>query len=122
MFLIKGFGSGFLLSVPAMLSIWAGFADGTEPNSWIIWGIAALLGLPWHIVCLPLLFGAFFGLNHLLAQNDVVQVNGWLVLMAVPIGSGVIGAHINGMLLVRFLQRRKAKRNYPLQSTAEGGD
>jgi hypothetical protein len=121
MFLIKRFGGGLLLSAPATLLIWAGFADGTEPTSWIIFGIAAILGLPWHVVCLPILFGAFFGLTHLLAQHNVVQVNGWLVLMAVPIASGVIGAHINGMLLSEFLQRRNAKHNSPLQRTADGG-
>lgn len=121
MFLIKRFSGGFLLSIPAMLLIWVGFVEGTQPNSWIIWGIAAILGLPWNIVCLLLLFGALFGLDILLAHKDVVPVNGWLVLMAVPIGSGVIGAHINGMLLIRFLQRRSAKHNSPLQPTAEGG-
>lgn len=111
--------AGACASVPASLLIWAGLEDGSQPASWYIFGVAALLGLPWNaffatasaFIILTLTFVqerfgvAVFGPDGV---SLVVTTIGVLVL------SGVIGAHINGVgLSRRWFSRETSDKDHP---------
>ena len=98
---MRAFFRGFWLSVPAAGLIWAGLVDGTQPAGWYYFGAAALLGLPTNLMCL----GASFPI--LATLGGPLEWNGWLVLAGSVMGSGVVGAHINGMLLGFVTGRRR---------------
>ena len=102
--------SGLWLSVPAALLILAGFADGTEPTSWTLWRIAELLGLPWNEILLRLLVSLSQGVVNLWFPSVNWHNLGVVTLGLIP--CGLLGAHINGiivMLIVRKLGRSRHK-------------
>jgi hypothetical protein len=112
MFIEKVF-TGMVLSMPAGLLIFAGLADGTEPTAWILWGIAFFMGVPWNIAALFV----FYLLIYVLAIAakyipfiSEIHINGWMILFWIVVGSGVIGAHINGILLVNRSRGRPKKK------------
>lgn len=108
--------SGLLLSIPAGILIWLGLFLDKEPDSWIIFGIVVLIGLPWNLIALS----AFFSLFVLYAKSSqyislppALQFNGFILLFIVVISAGVVGAHVNGILLLRYFNK---KHNHPIKA------
>lgn len=104
--LTKYFYPGLILSAPAGFLILMGFADGTEPTGWIMFGLAALLGLPWNIAILFVAFSLIYLLFKIFEATQYfpsfnIDTDGWLIMMYILIGAAVIGAHINGFILMK---------------------
>ncbi len=101
--------SGFILSVPVSLLICIGFANETEPTSWILWGIAYLLGLPTNI----LIFGVFYAVFDS-AINFLPSLSagtGWYIIACLFIFPAIIGSHLNGILISLFIYKNKKSPN-----------
>ncbi|WP_374336205.1 hypothetical protein [Methyloversatilis sp.] len=105
--MILGLLRGFTLSVPAGLLIYFGLASG-ESTGLALFVIVFLLGLPWNIAALAGLL--FWSVSLMKIANycgfaGSLPLNGWYALMWIVIGSGMFGAHINGLLLLRLAER-----------------
>jgi hypothetical protein len=104
---------GFVLSIPAGFLIWIGYRIDQEPHSWICFGVVLVLGLPWNVFALA----GFYGLLVLYAKvieffhiPQDAQFNGFALLFFCVVAAGLVGAHINGVLITCLSGNEKKHR------------
>lgn len=119
--MILGFLRGFMLSVPAGLLIHFGLSSG-ESTGLALFCIVLLLGLPWNIAALAGLLFWFFWLAKMAEHfgfGESLPLNPLHLLMWIVIGSGMFGAHINGVLLLRLAERDIRPDGHSSQENAD---
>jgi hypothetical protein len=99
---------GFIFSVPAMYLIYLGFEYDNNPTSWYLWIVACVVGMPTNIAYF-FIFGITFIVcgetaAYLFDYKHLLRMNGFEVLMNIAILAGVVGAHLNGMLVFKILR------------------
>lgn len=100
---LKTFLSGLSLSLPAGLLVWAGVVADKEPTSWVLWGIAALVGFPGSVMVTGLLFTVSIVLSATSWLPEFLKsmnLSGWAIFPFVAAFSIIAGAHLNGMILI----------------------
>jgi hypothetical protein len=101
---------GLYFSIPTIVFIVAAFISNREPGSWILIGIALIFGFPWNIfIALPvlyLLYNIYLILCKYIEFLPFVQINGYHLLYLWVISAAIIGAHLNGIILVSLIERR----------------
>jgi len=92
---MKAFFSGLIFSIPvALICLIVLQGKGTEPGVWVIIGIVFLLGIPWNLVV-----GVIVVVVLTIIDKSIAV--GMLPLMWGIVGALVIGAHINGIFLIK---------------------
>ena len=115
------FFSGCLLSIPAGLLIFHGLRVSRSPDCWIAWGIVFVLGVPCNLIALAFSVGLFVAYTYsaqYLKLPQLLQFNGFAVLVYCFIVAGIIGSHVNGILVAQHLNRKtavKRSRNVEVQ-------
>ena len=103
---IKTLVEGLLFSLPAMILIYLGFEQGDSAIRWYLWSIALILGLPANVLLAALFMAGGVMVMSLADLFGLATFNAFIIPFYSLLAAGIVGPHVNAMLLVRSRRRR----------------
>lgn len=89
-----------------------GLDVGAEPTSWILWGLAGIIGIPFNIGALIILYSLFEYIARYHSEVfTLLDINALVILFWVVVSSAIIGAHVNGVILANIIKRHGVLSN-----------